>query len=87
MYNIPDETISVIRQLLVLEEASTPDWQAIGDMCDAEVSRINESGLGGVVNGLPYQFLEDYDIRRKDDAYGSQQRSKMRNLLGDSGSN
>lgn len=82
MDDIPEETVSTIRNVLLMEEEHKPDWRAIEEICDAEISRLNEAGLGGVVNDLPYHFLEDYDIRRKDDEYGSRQRDKVRGCLG-----
>jgi DNA gyrase/topoisomerase IV subunit A len=80
--DILDTTKGVIRDLLEMEEQSRPDWPTIGEICDSEIARINETGLGAKINGLPYQFLEDYDIRRKDSRYGDHQREQVREMLG-----
>lgn len=81
MTTLPPETSSIIIQVLELEDKSRPDWDLIGQLCDSEIARLNETGLEDQVNGLPYQFLEDYDIRRKDSVYGDNQRKKIRQLL------
>ena len=81
MNDIPSGTAEAIRDVLFLEEQPHPNWDEIGDICNREISRLNETGLGGVVNGLPYQFLEDHDVRRKDPKYGEWQRAKVRDFL------
>ena len=79
--DLPPETVHAIKTVLAVEEEARPDWDQIAATCDDEIARINEVGLGGVINGLPYHYLEDYDIRRKDSGYGDRQRRKIRDFL------
>jgi hypothetical protein len=81
MDTFPVETRAVITEVLRLEESPPVDWTAVGYLCDSEIERINKSGLGAIVNGVPYQFLEDYDIRRRDYHYAEKQRERIKNLL------
>lgn len=81
MIDLPAETRDTIIHILELEIQTNPDWDVITAICDAEIARINENGLGAIINGLPYQFLEDSDIRRKDNVYGEHQRSDIRDFL------
>jgi hypothetical protein len=83
MNTIPKETQAVISEVLDMEEELNVDWDRVGETCDKEIKRINENGLGASINGLPYHFLEDYDIRRKDSNYGEAQRRKIKLLLRD----
>jgi hypothetical protein len=81
MDKIPPETIAVIETVLLLEERYAPDWGLIGALLDNEIDRLYETGDEKYVNYLPYYFLEDWDIRRKDEVYGESQRRKIREFL------
>ena len=81
MEKLPPETIAVIETVLPLEERYAPDWGLIGALLDNEVDRLHETGDEKYVNYLPYHFLEDWDIRRKDEVYGESQRKKVREFL------
>jgi hypothetical protein len=75
-------TNKVLSELLSLENVTSPDWVLIKNISTEEISRLNETGEGQDVNGIPYQFLEDYDIRQRDAAYGDMQRRRLREYLG-----
>ena len=81
MTSLPRETGEVLRLALAMEELGRPDWDAVAELCDGEIRRLNETGLETLVNGLPYQLLEDHDVRRKHFPYGEHQRQRLKAFL------
>jgi hypothetical protein len=71
----------IIDNILELEEQETPDWQEIKKISDKAIDDIQ---LGIINEDFPhklYQFLDDYDIREKSQAYASSQRGDVREIL------
>lgn len=70
-----------ILEILTIEESEERNWEKIAQISDELILFIARNSIGDDVNNIWYQFLDDYDIRRNDDAYGSAQRAFLRRQM------
>jgi len=67
--------------ILTIEESEHPDWEKVAQISDELILFIARNSISDEVNKVWYQFLDDYDIRRNDAAYGDAQRISLRSQL------
>jgi hypothetical protein len=71
----------IIDMILKLEEQETPNWHEIKKISDATIDDIQSGIINEEFPHKLYQFLEDYDIREKSEAYASGQRGAVRKII------
>lgn len=70
-----------LRQVLILEEQDSPDWDDVRGKCDEIIRLINENQLREYKGTIGYRFAEDYDVRQKSNEYAIMQRQKLHQWL------
>ncbi|WP_428153830.1 hypothetical protein [Brevundimonas sp.] len=65
----------IILDMLREESKPNPDWKSIQALADKAIAEIDRNEIK--LNGLFYQFLDDVDIRNKDQKYGHDQRERI----------
>lgn len=74
-----EDIVSIIKCIIILE--SNPDENAseIESLSLGVISKLKESGES--INPELYKFLDDFDIRRRDDRYREYQTDKVKGIL------
>jgi len=75
-------TEQALRLILKLESSARPPWDEIKTLSDRAIRHLNETGIYEDIPNQVYQFLEDYDVRRKDPEYASYQYELVGRYLG-----
>jgi hypothetical protein len=70
-----------LRTILLAEEQSDTDWLAVEKQCLATLERLNTETAPAYPYDVVYHFLDDADVRQKDEAYARVQRDRLRTWL------
>ena len=67
----------------ILEEESRTeiDWSYVRGLCLDVIGRLNTESEPNFPHDVVYHFLDDPDVRQKDDQYGQMQRARLREWL------
>jgi hypothetical protein len=72
-----------LRAILTAEEHAEVDWQAVEDLCLETLKRLNTEPAPDYPYDTVYHFLDDPDVRQKDQGYARVQRDRLRAWLND----
>lgn len=78
-----EELRADLRAILAKEEALPADWIAVDEMCLGLIRKLAAEKEPPYPHDVVYHYLDDPDIRRKDDAYGRGQRLRLKRWLDD----
>ena len=67
--------------MLELEAQSHVDWQAVETLADQTLARLNSEPAPDYPYDTVYHFLDDTDVRQKDERYAGVQRERLRSWL------
>ena len=67
-----------LSNLLSMEESDTTDWNEVEQICTNLIEMLNETKTINLIDDFVYHFLEDFEIRQRDEGYGIQQRRKLK---------
>jgi hypothetical protein len=70
-----------LRAILDAEEQPEIDWQIVEDLCLETIGRLNSETAPDYRYDTVYHFLDDPDVRQKDDGYARVQRDRLRTWL------
>ena len=76
-----ENLLETIRKVMELEESPEPDWGQIEKLCTDQIADLQVDEAYMRVDDCVYHFLEDHDIRKKDQAYGARQRELLNKHL------
>lgn len=76
-----EELRSHLRAILAKEEASPIDWVSVDRLCLELIGRLRKGKEPPFPHDVTYHYLDDPDIRRKDEAYGRGQRLRLQRWL------
>lgn len=76
-----EELRSDLRAILAQEEASPTDWVSVERMCLELIGKLARGKEPPYPHDVVYHYLDDPDIRRKDDPYGRGQRLQLQRWL------
>lgn len=79
-----ERVLAALTAILDEEAKYEPDWSLIKVMSDDTIAHINRDNIVSSVPADIYQFLDDYDVRNKDDKYAMWQREKVLRYLRES---
>lgn len=72
---------SDLRAILAKEEANLTDWGLVDRMCLELIEKLENGKAPSYAHDVVYHYLDDPDIRRKDDPYGRGQRLRLKRWL------
>jgi len=72
----------IIKSILFLESNDIPNWAEIKRISDNTIDRIQGGDIPKDFPHTFYQFLDDYDIRERDNRYAEWQRQQIRHIVG-----
>ena len=67
--------------ILSLEKHEPTDWRMVETRCLSAINRLNSEPAPVYPSDIVYRFLDDPDLRRKDAAYATTQRARLRDWL------
>ena len=71
-----------LRAILEAEERPEVDWKAIDNLCHQTLERLNsDEPIPVYDHDTVYHFLDDPDVRQKDEGYARVQRKRLRAWL------
>jgi hypothetical protein len=73
-----EELKAALRTVLEQEAQKPVDWHLVEQSCLAVIKRLNSEDEPNYPHHIVYHFLDDANVRRKSDAYASQQRAKLK---------
>lgn len=76
-----EELRSHLSAILAKEEASPIDWVSVDRLCLELIGRLRKGKEPPFPHDVAYHYLDDPDIRRKDEAYGRGQRLRLQRWL------
>ena len=76
-----EELRTELAAILALEEQSPTDWREVEARCLRTIERLNTEAKPSYQHEVVYHFLDDPDVRQKDDEYAVGQRERLRQWL------
>lgn len=67
--------------ILAAEEQPEVDWQEVESLCLQTLERLNTEPAPDYPYDTVYHFLDDPDVRQKDEGYARVQRERLRSWL------
>jgi hypothetical protein len=67
--------------MLELEGQPNVDWQSVEELSDQTLARLNSEPAPDYPYDTVYHFLDDTDVRQKDERYAQVQRDRLRSWL------
>jgi hypothetical protein len=70
-----------LRAILIAEEQRKVDWQTLENLCLETLGRLNTEAAPDYPYDTVYHFLDDPDVRQKDEQYARVQRERLKAWL------
>ena len=70
-----------LRTILEGETKSAIDWNRVEELCLGVIRRLNAEPKADYPHDVVYHFLDDADVRQKDDGYAVIQPQRLRQWL------
>lgn len=74
-----NQVYEIIKRIINLEKEEIPDYIQVEKLSVNAIKYVNDESLD--INNSLYQFLEDFDVRRKDDKYRIFQTNQVEIIL------
>ena len=75
------ELRACLTEILAAEQRPHVDWPAVEKLCMDTIERLNTETAPDYPYDTVYHFLDDPDVRQKDDGYARVQRQRLREWL------
>jgi hypothetical protein len=70
-----------LRAILMAEEQPKVEWQTVENLCLETLERLNTEPAPDYPYDTVYHFLDDPDVRQKDEGYARVQRERLKAWL------